>query len=80
LERADAYVVIFSVVDKASFSKAEQILTLLQDNDLVRSRGVILVANKIDLARSRAVSSQGKSFVVELDFVKICSTFLLLKF
>ncbi len=30
-----------------------------QDMDLIRTRPVILVANKIDLARSRAVSSQG---------------------
>lgn len=34
----------------------------LQDADLIRARPVIIVANKIDLARSRAVSSQGKSF------------------
>lgn len=32
----------------------------LQDLDLIRTRPVIIVANKIDLARSRAVSSQGK--------------------
>lgn len=31
------------------------------DLDLIRTRPVILVANKIDLARSRAVSSQGIS-------------------
>lgn len=31
-----------------------------QDLDLIRTRPVIIVANKIDLARSRAVSSQGK--------------------
>ncbi|EAT33385.1 AAEL014340-PA [Aedes aegypti] len=31
---------------------------MLHDMDLTRTRPVILVANKIDLARSRAVSSQ----------------------
>lgn len=46
-------------MDKASFLKAEIELTRLHDADLLRSRPAILVANKIDLARSRAVSSQG---------------------
>lgn len=50
---------LFSVVDKASFLKAEAELTRLQDADLLRARPAILVANKIDLARSRAVSTQG---------------------
>ncbi|XP_059619179.1 GTP-binding protein GEM isoform X2 [Phlebotomus argentipes] len=58
LEKADAFLVVYSVVDKASFSRAEQLISMLQDMDLVRSRGVILVGNKIDLARSRAVSAQ----------------------
>lgn len=31
---------------------------MLQEKDLIRSRCCILVANKIDLARSRAVSTQ----------------------
>ncbi|XP_044270888.1 GTP-binding protein REM 1 [Tribolium madens] len=54
----DAFVILYSVVDKASFLKAEIELTKLQDADLLRSRSAILVANKIDLARSRAVSAQ----------------------
>lgn len=56
----DAFVILYSVVDKASFLKAEIELTKLQDADLLRSRPAIIVANKIDLARSRAVSAQGK--------------------
>uniref|UniRef100_A0A1B0EZL6 Uncharacterized protein n=1 Tax=Phlebotomus papatasi TaxID=29031 RepID=A0A1B0EZL6_PHLPP len=58
LEKADAFLVVYSVVDKASFSRCEQLISMLQDMDLVRSRALILVGNKIDLARSRAVSSQ----------------------
>ncbi|XP_074028705.1 rad, Gem/Kir family member 3 [Leptinotarsa decemlineata] len=54
----DAFIVLYSVVDKASFLKAEVELTRLQDADLLRSRPAIVVANKIDLARSRAVSTQ----------------------
>lgn len=57
----DAFVVLYSVIDKASFQRAEQELNRLVDMDLLRSRPAILVANKIDLARSRAVSAQGKS-------------------
>lgn len=58
LEKCDAFVLVFSVVDKASFTRVEQLLQSLQDMDLIRTRPVIIVANKIDLARSRAVSSQ----------------------
>ncbi|XP_049546266.1 uncharacterized protein LOC125957534 [Anopheles darlingi] len=56
--KADAFLVMFSVVDKATFSRADQLLNMLHDMDLSRSRPTILVANKIDLARSRAVSTQ----------------------
>ena len=59
MEKCDAFVVVYSVVDKASFTHAEHLFTSFQDMDLIRTRPVILVANKIDLARSRAVSSQG---------------------
>ncbi|XP_037035629.1 GTP-binding protein RAD [Bradysia coprophila] len=58
LEKCDAFVIVYSVVDKASFTHAEQLMVSFQDMDLIRTRPVILVANKIDLARSRAVSSQ----------------------
>ncbi|CAH0767660.1 unnamed protein product [Bemisia tabaci] len=53
-----AWLIIYSVVDKASFQRAEDDLTRLQDSDLLRTRPTILVGNKIDLARSRAVSTQ----------------------
>lgn len=65
MEKCDAFVVVYSVVDKASFTHAEQLFTSFMDMDLIRTRPVILVANKIDLARSRAVSSQGKSVHLE---------------
>lgn len=57
-EPPDAFVVIYSVVDKASFQKAEQELARLLDFDMLRARPALLVGNKIDLARSRAVSTQ----------------------
>ncbi|XP_015039339.1 uncharacterized protein LOC6590662 isoform X1 [Drosophila persimilis] len=58
LEEADAFLVVYSCIDKESFTRAKQILSRLQDMDLHRHRPIILVANKIDLARSRAVSAQ----------------------
>lgn len=57
--KADAFILVYSCVDKASYTRIEQLLMTLQDLDLIRTRPVIIVANKIDLARSRAVSSQG---------------------
>lgn len=48
------------MVDKSTFQQAEIELSKLQDMDILHSRPAILVGNKIDLARSRAVSSQGK--------------------
>ncbi|XP_041987773.1 GTP-binding protein REM 1 [Aricia agestis] len=57
-EPPDAFVIIYSVVDKSSFTRAEQELIRLLDTDLLRARPALLVGNKIDLARSRAVSTQ----------------------
>ncbi|XP_071451124.1 GTP-binding protein GEM [Hetaerina americana] len=54
----DAFVVMYSVIDKASFQRAEDELERLQDWDLLRTRPAILVGNKVDLVRSRAVSTQ----------------------
>lgn len=51
---------MYSVIDKASFQKAENELIRLHDNDMLRNKPAILVANKVDLVRSRAVSSQGE--------------------
>ncbi|XP_034250381.1 GTP-binding protein REM 1 [Thrips palmi] len=53
-----ALVMMFSVVDKSSFQKTEMDLQRLQELGMLRNRAVILVANKVDLARSRAVSTQ----------------------
>lgn len=55
---ADAFLILYSVIDKASFDKAESMLRRLQHSPATRYKTAILVANKVDLARSRAVSSQ----------------------
>ncbi|EFN81950.1 Dynein light chain 1, axonemal [Harpegnathos saltator] len=54
----DAFVVMYSVIDKASFQRAEEYLARLHDQDLLRGRPAILVGNKVDLVRSRVVSPQ----------------------
>ncbi|KAK0075663.1 hypothetical protein PV325_006575 [Microctonus aethiopoides] len=57
-QTSDAFVIMYSVVDKASFRNAEEYLINLHDRGILRSRTVILVGNKMDLVRSRAVSLQ----------------------
>ncbi|XP_076279193.1 rad, Gem/Kir family member 3 isoform X2 [Lasioglossum baleicum] len=54
----DAFVVMYSVIDKASFQRAEEYLERLHDQDFLRGKSAILVGNKVDLVRSRVVSSQ----------------------
>ena len=56
----DAYVVLYSVIDKTSFQKIEDDLARLQKWDALRGRALIVVGNKIDLVRSRAVTTQGE--------------------
>jgi hypothetical protein len=59
-ELPDAFVMMYSVIDKTSFKTTEDELARLQNWDALRSRVLIVVGNKIDLVRSRAVSTQGK--------------------
>lgn len=51
----DIFVVVYSVVDRGSFKKAEKILHFLKDSEMLLTRGVILVGNKTDLERQREV-------------------------
>ncbi|XP_073986491.1 uncharacterized protein isoform X2 [Rhodnius prolixus] len=63
-----AFCVVYSTADKASFKTAEKALQQLWKNDTVRSKAVILVANKADLVRSRVVSNQeGKRLATSYD-------------
>ncbi|XP_058827882.1 uncharacterized protein LOC131687790 isoform X2 [Topomyia yanbarensis] len=54
----DIFVVVYSVVDRGSFKKAEKILNFLKDSEMLLTRGVILVGNKTDLERQREVPCQ----------------------
>ncbi|XP_067628981.1 uncharacterized protein Rgk2 isoform X2 [Eurosta solidaginis] len=50
-------VVVFSVVEKASFRVAEEIIKYLWQENYIKDKAVILVGNKADLARARVVAS-----------------------
>ncbi|XP_015127953.1 transcription factor Maf isoform X3 [Diachasma alloeum] len=58
IPEVDAFIIMYSVIDKSSFQRVEEYLTQLHDRDLLRTHPVILVGNKVDLVRSRAVSIQ----------------------
>ncbi|XP_043065936.2 uncharacterized protein [Drosophila bipectinata] len=54
----DLFVVVYSVVDKNTFKAAERVLQYLKENEMLLTRGAILVGNKTDLERHREVSRQ----------------------
>ncbi|PRD36113.1 UNVERIFIED_CONTAM: GTP-binding protein GEM [Trichonephila clavipes] len=61
-EEADAYIVVYSVTDRASFEKAVDILFSLRERGITNTKAVILVGNKSDLARTREIAvEEGKS-------------------
>ena len=55
-----AVIVVYSVIDRASFVEAEKTLSYLWKMSYTETKGLILVANKIDLERSRVISHEGK--------------------
>ncbi|XP_017849997.1 uncharacterized protein LOC108604938 [Drosophila busckii] len=52
----DLFVVVYSVVDRCTYRCAERVLQYLKENDMLLTRGAILVGNKTDLERHRQVS------------------------
>lgn len=48
------------MVDRGTFKAAEKVLQYLKENDMLMTRGAILVGNKTDLQRHREVSRQGE--------------------
>ncbi|GBM66851.1 hypothetical protein AVEN_128524-1 [Araneus ventricosus] len=57
---ADAYVVVYTITDRSSFEKAVDILFKLRERGCTMNKAVILVGNKSDLVRSRAITADGK--------------------
>ncbi|XP_045108896.1 uncharacterized protein LOC123503299 isoform X2 [Portunus trituberculatus] len=52
----EGWLLMYSITDKASFQRCSEDLTRLHSQGALRGRAVILVANKCELVRSRAVS------------------------
>lgn len=59
----DGFLLVYSVVDRPSFQRVEMEIRRLQEMDLLRTKAVVIVANKIDLARSRSISTQGDIYL-----------------
>ncbi|XP_043836312.1 GTP-binding protein REM 2 isoform X1 [Dromiciops gliroides] len=60
LQTGDAFLIVFSVTDRRSFSKVPETLLRLRAGRPHHDLPIILVGNKSDLARSREVSLEGK--------------------
>lgn len=56
--KVDAYIVVFSSNDRNSFDVAVETLHQLRE-ELATDKAIILVANKIDLARKRKIDIEG---------------------
>lgn len=54
-----AFVIVYSVTDRGSFGTAEEILKYLHEESCTKEKAVILVGNKVDLARSRIIKCEG---------------------
>lgn len=55
-----AYIIVYSVVDRSTLQIAEETLQSLWKTDSIASKAVILVGNKTDLVRSRTVTTEGE--------------------
>ena len=54
------FIVVYAVDDEDTVDVAERILSYLKSEEIIENNAVILVANKIDLVRSRVVTTNGK--------------------
>ncbi len=64
---ADAYIVVYSITDRQSFQSAVQLIKNIREKELTdteiaikRNVPIILVGNKSDLVRKRAVTKESK--------------------
>ena len=57
-----ACIVVYSIVESDSFTKAQETLQYLANQSCKDKRARILVGNKVDLQRSRQVSIQGRQY------------------
>ena len=57
-----ACAVVYSVVDRGSFQNAEEILGYLWRFGFTKKMTLLLVANKVDMERSRIITSEGNLY------------------
>jgi GTPase SAR1 family protein len=69
---ADAYIVVYALTDRQSFQAATQLIKNIREKELAdnqilikRSTPIILVGNKSDLVRKRAVTKESKFYKFE---------------
>ncbi|XP_048886723.1 GTP-binding protein RAD [Brienomyrus brachyistius] len=68
MRMGDAYIIVYSVTDKASFEKASELRIQLRRARQSENIPIILVGNKSDLVRSREVSvDEGRACAVVFD-------------
>lgn len=59
-----AFVLVYSITDRSSFGFADEILKYLWSESYTKEKVVILVGNKVDLARSRIMKTDGNLLVL----------------
>ena len=63
--KPDAFIVVMAVDNKSSLDQAERILAYLRMSGALEERTVVLVANKTDLVKSRAIKPlEGKQVAI----------------
>jgi len=67
----DAYLIVYSITDRASFEKASELRIQLRRARQKEDIPIILVGNKSDLVRCREVSVAGKESDEDKNFVSI---------
>lgn len=60
MQTADAYLLLYSITDRASFLRASELRITLRRFCPARYTPIILVGNKCDLVRRREVPTSGK--------------------
>eukprot|EP00049_Salpingoeca_infusionum_P018002 m.355338 g.355338 ORF g.355338 m.355338 type:complete len:187 (-) comp17225_c0_seq1:754-1314(-) len=69
LKHGDVFILIYSIVDEASFAEVESLLKRVQQHHLDNPKPIIIVGNKSDLAASRTVSEEtAKAFATKHGF------------
>ncbi|WAR11868.1 GEM-like protein [Mya arenaria] len=70
----DAFAVVYSITDRASYQAAVDILYLIQHQLAIQDKPTVLIANKIDLVRKRKVTREEGRSVAKQYTCKYCET------